>query len=390
MTAFLLSAAALAVFALGFLLLRRGRRTAVERSALNVSVYRDQLRELEAERAAGTVTAEDYERSRREIEARVLQDTSVEEGRAASTASRKPIIAASIAIPIVAAVVYYAVGNPGAVTPPEQQIEDMVTRLSTKLKSHPEDVEGWKLLGRSYAVLGRFPEAVDAYARAAAKAPRDAQLLADFADALAMARGRSLAGEPEQLVQKALEIDPGNGKALALAGSAAFERKEYAKAADYWQRMLPLVEPDSEDARMIQGNINEARNLAGVPLEKKASKPVAVAKGGLRGTVKLAPELLAKASPEDSVFIFARAANGPPMPLAVVRKQVRDLPAQFALDDSMAMAAGATLSSQQRVVVGARISKSGSATPQPGDLEGISAPVPNNAAGVSITIDKVR
>ena len=389
MTAFWIAAALLALFALGFLLIRRGRRSAIERSALNVSVYRDQLRELEADRAAGTLSAEDYERSRREIEARVLQDVPEAQASRVAHAGRKPVVFAAIAIPVVAGAVYFAVGNPAAVVPPSQQVEDMVSRLAEKLKNNPEDTEGWKLLGRSYAVLGRFPEAVDAYARAAAKAPRDAQLLADFADALAMARGRSLAGEPEQLVQRALEIDPANGKALALAGSAAFDRKEYAKAADYWQRMLPLVEPDSEDARMIQGNISEARNLAGIPEKKSSTKP-AVAKGGLRGTVRLAPELLAKASPDDSVFIFARAASGPPMPLAVVRKQVRELPAQFALDDSMAMAGGMTLSSQQSVVVGARVSKSGSATPQPGDFEGYSKPVSSNASAVSVTIDKVR
>jgi cytochrome c-type biogenesis protein CcmH len=202
-----------------------------------------------------------------------------------------------------------------------------------------------------------------------------------------MAQGQTLAGEPEKLVLRALEIDPNNLKALALAGTAAFGRQDYKAAATYWERMLALVPEDSEDAKAIQANVEEARSRAGL---KPAPKVAAAPGKPLKGTVKLSPALAGKASPEDSVFIFARAESGPPMPLAVLRKQVRDLPLEFALDDSMAMAPQLRLSSQPKVIVGARVSKSGSATPQPGDLEGLSKPVANNASGVSVTIDKVR
>ncbi|MEO8718994.1 MAG: c-type cytochrome biogenesis protein CcmI, partial [Burkholderiales bacterium] len=252
-------------------------------------------------------------------------------------------------------------------------------------RENPDDVEGWIMLGRSYSVLGRFGDAVDAYAKAAARAPRDAQLLADFADALAMARGRSLQGEPEKLVQRALELEPNNLKALALAGTAAFERKDYQAAADYWQRMLPLVPPASDDAQAIRDNVAQATQLAGgagaVP--RAAAAPAA----GLRGTVSISPKLKGKFGPEDTVFIYARAANGPPMPLAVLRRRARELPVEFALDDSMAMAPGMNLSAHPRVVVTARVSKSGGATPQPGDLQGASAPVANDASGVAVVID---
>ncbi|MGH8723021.1 MAG: tetratricopeptide repeat protein, partial [Burkholderiales bacterium] len=257
------------------------------------------------------------------------------------------------------------------------QIELMVARLAARLRENPDDTDGWKMLGRSYAVLGRFGEAVDAYSKAALRAPRDAPLLADFADALAMARGQSLQGEPEKLVQRALEIEPQNLKALALAGTAAFERKAFAAAADYWQRMLPLVPAESEDAQAIRDNLAEARTRAAAPL------------ANLRGSVRIAPALKGKYGAEDSVFIYARAADSPALPLAVLRRKAGELPLEFALDDSMAMAQGLALSAFPRIVVTARVSKSGKATPQPGDLQGASTPVANDATGVDVTIDTV-
>jgi cytochrome c-type biogenesis protein CcmH len=259
------------------------------------------------------------------------------------------------------------------------QIEDMVGRLAARLRENPEDADGWKMLGRSYAVLGRFPEAVDAYSKAAARAPRDAQLLADFADALAMARGQSLQGEPEQLIRRALEIDPQNLKALALAGTVAFDRKDFTAAADTWQRMLPLVPPDSEDARSVRGNVEEARKLAGAgPVAKHP---------GLRGTVRISPKFKEKFAPGDTVFIYARAAEGPAMPLAVLRRSARELPVDFALDDSLAMAPGMAISAHPRVVISARVSRSGNAKPEPGDLQGASKPVANDASSVDVLID---
>ena len=396
MTAFWALGALLAAAALAWALRplwRAGARDGASREALNAAVYRDQLRELEADRAAGVLAPPEYERSRRELERRVLQDAAAE---AAPPVERRPgrrvAAALSIALPLAAAGIYLVAGNPGAVSPPSaespgvtlRQIEAMVARLEARMRETPDDLEGWKMLGRSYRVLGRFGDAAKAYAKAAARAPRDAQLLADFADALGMAQGRSLAGEPEKLVARALEIDPENLKALALAGTAAFHRKDFAAAAAYWERMLPLVPRDSEDARDIEANVREARAMAGESTGGKAA-PAA----SLRGVVKLAPALAARAAPDDTVFIFARAAGGPPMPLAVLRRKVRDLPAEFALDDSLAMTPALKLSAHPRVTVGARVSRSGSATRQPGDLQGASAVVANNASGVTVVIDTV-
>jgi cytochrome c-type biogenesis protein CcmH len=203
-----------------------------------------------------------------------------------------------------------------------------------------------------------------------------------------MALGRKLEGEPAKLIARALEIDPRNLKALALAGTAAYDRKDYKAAAAYWERMLPLVEADSDDARSIRANVDEARAFAEgrVAQKERADAPQ---KAALRGEVKLSPAFAAQVAPTDTLFIFARAAQGPPMPLAVLRKQVRDLPVAFALDDSMAMAPGASLSGAAQVIVGARVSKSGNAAAQPGDLQGLSAPVANDASDVTVIIDSV-
>jgi cytochrome c-type biogenesis protein CcmH len=390
---FWLIAAALAAAALLVVLrpLVAGRgRAAPSRGEANIAIYRDELRELGADLAAGTLAREDYERSCLELEARLLEDVAAEEPPA-HPGGRRAALAVGVALPVVALLVYLVAGNPGALIerqamPDAAQIEAMVARLAAKMEENPGDVEGWKLLGRSYAVLGRYPQAVAAYAKAAERAPRDAQLLADFADVLAMARGQRLAGEPERLIARALEIEPQNLKALALAGSAAFEKQDYARAAELWSRMLPLVPPGSADARSIAENVEEAKKLAAIG---GSSAKAASAHPGVRGTVRLAPALARQVKPDDMLFVFARAAEGPAMPLAVLRARAADLPLQFALNDSMAMASGMTLSAHPRVVVTARVSKSGSAKPAPGDLQGASGPVANDARGVSVLIDQV-
>jgi cytochrome c-type biogenesis protein CcmH len=369
-------------------LLARRERGSVSRRAANIAIHRDQLRELDADLGAGKIAPADHERARSELESRMLEDADAAQHAAPRRGGRGVAVLVGLAVPACALAIYVLIGSPNAVDSRADahalsagQIEDMVGRLAARLRENPEDADGWKMLGRSYAVLGRFPEAVDAYSKAAARAPRDAQLLADFADALAMARGQSLQGEPEQLIRRALEIDPQNLKALALAGTVAFDRKDFTAAADTWQRMLPLVPPDSEDARSVRGNVEEARKLAGAgPVAKHP---------GLRGTVRISPKFKEKFAPGDTVFIYARAAEGPAMPLAVLRRSARELPVDFALDDSLAMAPGMAISAHPRVVISARVSRSGNAKPEPGDLQGASKPVPNDANGVEVVIDAV-
>jgi len=390
MIVFSLIAAALAAVALAFVLrplAGRGKAQRLTSGDANVSIYKDQLRELDAELAAGTLSPNDHRRARLELEARLLEDVPAVEVEPAPARGRRAALAVGIALPLLAVAIYFATGTPRALDPQDAlpsaaQVEAMVARLAAKLRENPDDADGWKLLGRSYSVMGRFPEAVDAYAKAAQRAPRDAQLLADFADALAMTRAQRLEGEPARLVERALEIDPKNLKALALAGTAAYERQDYAAAAALWGRMLPLVPADSEDARMISENVEEAKKLAGIGVSAKAHP-------GVRGMVSLAPALRKQVKPEDTVFIFARAAEGPPMPLAVLRAKAAELPLAFNLNDSMAMAQGLTVSAHPRVVITARVAKSGGAKPAPGDLEGKSPPVANDASGVNVLIDSV-
>jgi cytochrome c-type biogenesis protein CcmH len=403
-TAFVLVGTVLIAGALLFVvppLLRRSLRAGATRDAVNVAVYRDQLRELDADLRAGTLAADQHEKARREIEARLLADMGGGEAPAQPPRrARAAALALGLAVPICALAVYMAVGNPQALLPQTaqggnqhglsaQQFEALVSRLAARLKDNPEDAEGWMMLGRSYAVLGRFGEASEAYAKAAARMPRDAQLLADYADALAMAQGRTLQGEPEKIILRALAIDPDNLKALLLAGTAAFNRNDHRAAIRHWERALKVLPGESDMVQRVQASIAEARSLAGSPGGRTQVAKPAQAQGGGRvsGVVRLAPELAGKVSAGDTVFIFARAAEGPRMPLAILRKRASDLPAEFTLDDSMAMAPQMKLSAFPDVVIGARVSKSANASPQPGDLQGSSAPVKVGARSVSVVID---
>ena len=232
MTVFLVISGLLIAGALLFIvppLLRRGTGAGVSRDAINVAVHRDQLRELEADLRAGTLASDHYEKARREIEIRLLEDVGGGDAAAGKPRARAAALTLGIAIPLCALAIYLVVGNPQALSPQaesvsEQQVQMLIERLAARLRDSPEDAEGWILLGRSYAVLGRFGEAIQAYANATARMPKNAQLLADYADALGMAQGRRLQGEPEKIIARALEADPDNLKALALAGTAEIGR----------------------------------------------------------------------------------------------------------------------------------------------------------------------
>ena len=404
MTIFVVLGVVLIAVALLFIvppLARRAVRPSETRDAVNAAVYRDQLRELEADLRAGTLASDQYEKARLEIEARLIADLGTGDAPAETPrGARGAALALGLAIPICALAVYLSVGNPSAVLPQaagganphgmtKAQFEASVARLAARMKDNPEDAEGWMMLGRSYAVLGRFGEASEAYAKAASRAPRDAQLLADYADALAMAQGRTLQGEPEKIVLRALVIDPDNVKALLLAGTAAFNRNDPRAAIRHWERALGLLPTGSDMIQGVQASITEARSMAGSPGEKaQVAKPARGQTGSrVSGVVRLAPELAGKVAPGDTVFIFARATEGPRMPLAILRKRGSDLPAEFTLDDSMAMAPQMNLSAFPRVIIGARVSKSANANPQPGDLQGLSAAVKVGAKGVSVVID---
>ncbi len=278
MTVFLIVSALLLIGALLFIvppLLRNPSAQGVSRKVVNITLYRDQITELEADLQSGTLNAEHYEKARRELEARLLEDVGTDDSAAdRPRLGRASAVLLGLALPLCAVAIYLVAGTPQALIPgqgadarggPEQQvtaeqIEEMVQRLATRLQNNPDNVEGWIMLARSYNALGRFEQAASAYASAAKQSPNDAQLLADYADALAMAQSR-LQGEPEKLIARALQIDPDNSKALALAGSLAFDNKNYARAVEYWEMALRLAPPDSEFARSVNASLAQARTL---------------------------------------------------------------------------------------------------------------------------------
>ncbi len=406
MTAFIMLSVALGAIVLLVvalpLLRQRVQSTEISADRVNINIYGDQLRELDEDLAAGTIDPSQHAEARAELERRLLEDTADSGNTVTVTAPRSGRLTAiilAVLIPLGATGLYLAVGTPAGLAPVSagshdvtpQQVEEMVEKLAARLKESPENAEGWVMLGRSYAALERYTEAAAAYAQATARIPGNAQLLVDYADVLAMSQGRRLAGEPEKLIQRALAIDPDNGKALALAGTAAFDRQDYATAVKYWQRLAASLPQNSEIAGAVQTSIAEARALAGSAKPGMAKKEAAVqntaAPARVAGSVVISSALKGRAAPDDTVFIFARAANGPPAPLAVLRMRVADLPAKFVLDDSMAMAPGLNLSGFDTVIVGARISKSGKPVRQPGDLEGFSKTVKVGTAGINVVID---
>jgi cytochrome c-type biogenesis protein CcmH len=442
MTVFWIVAAALILLALAVLLpgLLRHRAgtpgstaSAPSASRSNLAILRDQLAQLDADLAAGNLDAEQHRRSRGEIERRVLDEEAVAEAPRKAGSARRTALLVGAFIPLFALSLYAVKGNLGALDPQARvakadpagqvtmaQVEEMVEKLAKKLESQtapqPGDAQGWTMLARSYGFLQRFPEASRAYARAIALDPKNAQLLADQADVLAALQGQRLGGEPMKLIEQALAIDPNQPKALALAGSGAFERKDFAAAVAYWAKARQFVPADSEFAKALDGSIAEANEAAkgagastlsaaaAAPASSGAAAPKAsttVTDAGqgapatappaqITGRVSLAPALAARAAPGDTVFIFARAAEGPRMPLAILKRTVADLPIAFTLDDSMAMSPQMKLSSFPLVVVGARVSKSGNAMPQPGDLQGQAAPVKVGSNGIELVIDSVQ
>ncbi|MFZ5593657.1 MAG: c-type cytochrome biogenesis protein CcmI [Pseudomonadota bacterium] len=421
MTVFWIVAACFIIAALLFVLppllqlSNKEKKEATERKAINTSIYRDQLVELENDLRNDMVQPELYAQGRRELEQRLLEDVEAEQSAAApppsavkqgaSSTGRITAAVVGVVVPVFTVLLYFKLGNPDVLSPEamakaqaaataEQHADDpariemMIGRLIERLKQNPQDAEGWTVLGRSLYALARHDEATEAFSKAAALAPNDAQLLADYADSMAMANGERLDERSIALIKRAIQADPNNQKALWLAGTAEFEAGNFTAAVGYWERLLKLLPPGSEVANTMASNIEEARGLAsGRPAPAQAAP--AAAGVAVDGVVNLAPALAGKIAPDDTVFIFARAAQGPRMPLAIMRAQAKDLPLRFSLDDSMAAMPTMKLSNASEVIVGARISKSGNAMPQSGDLQGDSQAVKVGASGVTVVIDSV-
>jgi cytochrome c-type biogenesis protein CcmH len=373
--------------------------------AAALEILRGQRQEIEADIAAGTLPAAAREEALAELVARAGDELGGEpEAQRARPAERPWIVAAAvgIAIPALAFGLYAVIGSPAASDPKviaaartpsdEKELAGLIENLARKVRERPDDARGWELLARSMTTLGRYREAVEAYEHLAKLVPNDAQILADWADALAMEQGRTLRGRPRELIDRALAIDPRHPKALALAATGAMDAGDLGAAMGYWQRLADVLPPDSPDVVEVRKVIAELRSRgAPAPTASAPAKgsPAANPASAVSGSVAVAPSLAAQVTGGETLFIFARAENGPRVPLAVVRTRANVLPFTFALDDSQAMAPGMNLSSALAVRVEARISRTGNATPQPGDLVGSSAVIKPGTRGVQVVVDRV-
>lgn len=417
MIAFIVLALSFVVGALALILppLLRSRPSAptpeTDQAATALKVLREQLAELEAERTAGRVADADYTRQKEELEARALAEGQAEAAPLQAKPARSWAILAGIAVPVMAVGFYLALGNPHALDPlkvsggagvTQAQIESMVQGLAKKLENEPDNVEGWTMLARSYRALQRFGDAAKAYEHLAAKQPDNAQVFADWADALGAAQGHKLDGKPAELVARAIQLDPNNGKALALAGTIAFEKGDFPAAARDWEKLLAQIPPGDEVADSIRRGVNEARSRAGMPpLADAGGAMGGMPAGGtgaesgqngggqlaLKGELRLDPKFAAEATPDETVFVFVRGGPGGP-PLAARRYTVSQLPVQFDFTNAQMMVPGRPVPAQ--VSIGARVSRSGNPMPAPGDLEGAVGPVAPDASGLSVVIDTKR
>jgi cytochrome c-type biogenesis protein CcmH len=445
-------AGGLAVLALAFVLVPLLRRDAatpdLNSNALNLAVFRQQLAELDADLELGKLEQTQYDAARRDLERELIHDTAP--NGAAKPASARggrwaaPILA--LAVPAAALTLYLAIGTssiiprleaaggaPAAQMPPGHSaarpdgspmpsLDVLAQQLAERLEKNPENAAGWLMLSRTWLTLKQSDKAMAAVERALKVAPRDPAVLLAYAEALADANGRQLAGRPVEVLDTLLQIEPANPNGLWLRGMAAFQTDDYAGALARWEPLLALLDPAGSDAAEVSKLMDEARAKAGMPTIPAASEaattlaeappvarpaaptPVAApvkapapapqaAQGGAKLTVSVAldPALAAQVPQDATVFVYAKAVAGPPMPLAAQRVRAADLPVTLTLDDAMAMMPQMRLSSFPQVTVGARISRSGQAMPQSGDLEGEVSPVPSSQAEpVSVTISKVR
>jgi cytochrome c-type biogenesis protein CcmH len=407
-------------------LLRGGRsaKPQLDLDTLNTEIIKAQIVELETDLKTGRLDETQYAAARRDLERELLTDVSPDGPAAKAKPARSgqwAVVLLVVAIPLLAVGLYQRLGSKEiiplleqgdpATTPStaasgspaqhemgEQSLEQMVNTLAARMKDKPDDLRGWVLLARSYETLHRYADALVAYGNARRLSGGDnPELLADYADALVMANGGRFNDEAGELLQKAVTAQPDNVKALWLMGHWKNQQGSYTEALDYWRRAAALLPAGSEDTTVIAQQISQVQQRLGITPAAPAPAVAAATTGGgtpaaghaINVTVALDPALSAQAAPESTVFIYARAVQGPRMPLAIIRRQVKDLPVTVTLDDSLAMSPAMTLSKFDQVTVGARVSASGNAMPQSGDLEGSQSPVSVASPGsIAITIDR--
>lgn len=391
------------------------RRTPAAETASDASVrafYLAQREQLRRDLANGALTPQAHARADEELQRDLLQDLAMRRDPRARLGGQRAGLAAAcvltVAVPVAAVLLYGQLGNPRAAATvalsqapePHAQAADndmalAINALAQRLRAAPDDADGWYMLARSYETLGRYNDAVAAYQEVLRLVPGQPAVLADLADALLSARQ----GQPDETsiaaVAQALQADADQPKALALAGMMALRRGDAADALTHWERLRALLPPDSEAARQIQTNIAQARAMAAsgtAASDATAPAPSAgasVTTARLAGQARIADALRDQVRPTDTVFILARPMTGSRMPVAILKMQAADLPRAFVLDDSTAMSPDATLSKAGKVRVEIRVSRSGNAAAQPGDLNGVLTDVGPRADGLALVADTV-
>ena len=426
MTLFWISAVGMMVLALAFVaipLLRKNEVEAVDADALNLTVFRDQLKELDADLTAGNLDQEQYDAARKDLEKELLLDVSPEDKGETATQEKSgtwALAMSAVLVPVLSISLYLSIGSPGMIDPPAPpvassgaphsgqgqgaqagQMEEMVAKLAARLEKEPNDPQGWVMLARSYMAMQRIPDGLKAYEQAEKLAPNDPNLLLAYAEAIVTTNGNNFFGKPTELVRRAFALSPESPNVLWMAGIVEFRESNFVQAYKHWEKAANIVGKENPQAlAAIESAMNDARSKivqsgGTVPeaAQQAAAEPEpAVVQAAIQVTVSLDEALLAKVDENDRLFIFAKAENGPRMPLAAVAdKLVKDLPVTVELNDAMAMMPQLKLSGFPKVTVGARISKSGAAIPQSGDLEGNVNGV-NTTSGqkVAVVINSVR
>ncbi|MEY6431676.1 c-type cytochrome biogenesis protein CcmI [Thioalkalicoccus limnaeus] len=428
MIVFWIFAAGLAGLALVFvvpaLVNRRPISAGIAQDELNLAVFRQQLGELDRDLSAGNLSQDQYDSARRDLERELLSDLDATDAPAVASSNQRGrwiAVVLAVVVPAGAVLLYLQIGandiiprleaaapgSPGAAlahggSGESLSLEVLVQRLHKRLDQNPKDVDGWLLLGRTYYTIDKPNRALGAFQRAFDLAPDNPEVMLAYAQGLAIVGDGNLEGAPAELIRKVLAIEPDNVGARWMEGMLAYERRQYNAAVLAWEWVLARMDPASEDADELRRSIADARHRAGGPpaVGPSADQSAAAdevhrapeaAAAGVTVSVNLDESLWFHAAADDALFIYARAVDGPPMPLAATRARVIDLPLTIRLDDSMAMLPERPMSQFDEVMVGARISKSGSATAQAGDLEGEVGPIRiGDGEPVTLIIDRER
>ncbi len=403
----------LILLALAFLvipLLREPREDeTVDREQQNIAIARDKKALLEQQLADGQMTQQEYEEALKDLETSLALDLERQQRLQQNRLAGKWAIAVFIVlIPALSVFLYFELGDYRVIENPQLTLaraetasdpsrpalsmEQMIQKVRDHLKENPDDARGWFILGRALMSMQQYADALAAYRRSYELAPEEPTVALALADALAMTRGGKMEGEPEQLVQKVLQATPNEPTALWLGGMADEQAGRYRDAYDKWNRLLPLLQGDPESANEVRTLIAALRKKQPDLPQEAAPVPVAAAGASVTLQVDIDATLLDRAQPSDKVFIYAKAASGPPMPLAARRVVVADLPIEVTLSDRDAMLPQMKLSSFERIIVGARISKSGNPVASSGDLYVESAPLDRTKLDgpVQLIIDKVK